>query len=1072
MLTIYRASAGAGKTHKLTGESLALLFSGPNAYRRLLAVTFTNKATDEMKTRIVEELYRLASGGKSDYLAQLCAAYDLDERQARRRARKILIAILHDYSAFNISTIDRFFQQTMRAFTREIGLQGGYGIEMDQDRLLGEVIDAMLFSLDRPENKALLDWLLQFAEDKIENGGSWNLRSDILSLGRELFKESFKSASDHLRPVLDDKRLLERYRDTLYAIVRSFEAEVKRIGQKGVSIMDMFGLHYSDFKGGQNSPMKHFVKWAEGEIKEPTKTFIGLEDCLANYATKSKSSPKLAIIDAAYEEGLNACVKEAVRLFSDMSAYRSAKEIVRFYYALGILMDVSRQLADYREEKNVMLIADTTDLLSRVIDGSDAPFIYEKTGTRIDHYMIDEFQDTSAMQWHNFLPLLRDSLSRGETNLIVGDVKQSIYRFRNSDWELLHEQVRQDFTPELTREETLADNWRSCRHIVSFNNALFSIAPLLLQGLYNEALDASSLSEREKEGFRYKILGAYAHTVQNIPEPFKEKLGHVRVEFVPQDEEDDWKTIALSRLPGVIERLQERGYALSDIAILTRTNREGALVVDELLAYKESHPDSVYRYEVISDEALFVGRSAAVRFLVALLRFMRDPSDPVRERMAQLSYQVLAGSFGAPGETGFNEEIRMAIDRLATVSLYEQVEGLVRLFSAMMGDEEQVFIQAFLDMVLEFGQDEQADLGQFLDWWDETGVKQTISSPEGQDAVRIMTIHKSKGLGFKAVIIPFGDWEIDHKPMKQVILWSRPDQAPFDQLPLVPIRYGIGLSKTIFAHAYFDERLRAFVDNLNTLYVAFTRAKEELIVFSPEPKKRKDTGLVEKIGSIGDLLWNALRDDSVVVPELVHLPDYVGESAFEMGEWWRPDQRQSASAFTEIPMGRLPFVSPDGRLRLRLRGKGYFFNDAQRKHGVLMHEVLSRVRVASDVESAIKDYLRAGVVGQEEADQLVARLGALLATPGVEAWYDGSTRVLNEVDILLGKGETRRPDRVMIGDGKVTVVDYKFGEKTSSRYQRQMREYVRLIRKMGYPEVEGFLWYVALGKIERVADKA
>ena len=202
MLTIYRASAGAGKTHKLTGESLALLFSGPNAYRRLLAVTFTNKATDEMKTRIVEELYRLAAGGKSDYLSQLRAAYDLDERQARRRARKILIAILHDYSAFNISTIDRFFQQTMRAFTREIGLQGGYGIEMDQDRLLGEVIDAMLFSLDRPENKALLDWLLQFAEDKIENGGSWNLRSDILSLGRELFKESFKSASDHLRPVL------------------------------------------------------------------------------------------------------------------------------------------------------------------------------------------------------------------------------------------------------------------------------------------------------------------------------------------------------------------------------------------------------------------------------------------------------------------------------------------------------------------------------------------------------------------------------------------------------------------------------------------------------------------------------------------------------------------------------------------------------------------------------------------------------------------------------------------------------------------------------------------------------
>lgn len=1070
MLTIYRASAGAGKTHKLTGEYLLLLFSHPAAYRRILAVTFTNKATDEMKGRIVEELYRLASGEKSDYVGPLSSAYGLDEPQVRHRAKRLLIAILHDYSAFNISTIDRFFQQVTRAFAREIGLQGGYGIEMDQDRLLGEVIDGLLASLDKPENKALLGWLLQFAEDKVESGGGWSLRSDILSLSRELFKESFKASDERLRAVLDDKRFLEDYRDNLFAITRSFEAEVRRVGQRGLELMGKFGLQPSDFKGGKNSPMGHFAKWAAGEIKEPTKTFVALADTPDNYVTKGKSDSQRLIIGKAYEEGLNASVKEAIALFADTTRYRTAKEIGRFYYTLGILMDVSRQLAAYREEKNVMLIADTTELLSRVIDGSDAPFIYEKTGTRIDHYMIDEFQDTSAMQWHNFLPLLRDSLSRGEANLIVGDVKQSIYRFRNSDWELLQERVRRDFSPELTREETLEENWRSCRHIVEFNNALFSVAPLILQELYNEALDASSLGGEEKEAFRHKILGAYAGTAQRVPAPFREKAGHVRVEFLSETEDADWRTLALARLPEVVERLQEQGYPLSDIAILTRTNREGALVVDALLAYKESHPDSPYRYEVISDEALFVNRSPAVRLLVALSRFMRNPADATLGRMAWLSYQVAAGTFGSSERDGFDAATLEAIGQLSGLSLYEQVEGLIRLFSPVIADEEQVFVQAYLDMVLEFGQKESADLGLFLRWWDETGVKQTISSPDGQAAIRIMTIHKSKGLGFKAVIIPFGDWEIDHKPTKQVVLWCRPGLSPFDRLPLVPVRYGASLGKTIFARDYLEERLRAFVDNLNTLYVAFTRAKEELVVFSPEPPKLNDRRMVDKIGSIGDLLWNGLREDSVPVEGQVRLPDFlVDEATFEMGAWWKPALQEKAP-FREIPMGRLPFISPEGRLRLRLRGKDYFLGDTRRKHGVLMHEVLSRVRVASDVEPAVRGYLRAGIIGDEEADLLVGRINELLATPGVGAWYDGSTRVLNEVDILLGKGETRRPDRVMIGTDRVTVVDYKFGEKKSSRYQRQAREYVRLIRQMGYPVVEGFLWYVALGEIERVTD--
>ena len=627
MLTVYRASAGAGKTHKLTGEYLTLLFTGPGAFRRILAVTFTNKATDEMKTRIVDELYNLASGRKSDYVELLKSTYSLTEVQVRKQAAKILIDILHDYSAFNISTIDRFFQQTMRAFTREIGLQGGYGIEMDQELVLTTAIDNLLSDLEKPESKDLLGWLLRFAEDKIESGGEWNLRKDIMALSREVFKESYKAFSEAVGRDIEDKKALEDYKNELYGIIRSVEATAKELGERGLAILNKYGLKVTDFKGGSRSPLTLLDRLVQGEMKEPSATFIGLADNLDGYFTKTVSLGTRQIIGCAFEDGLNDCIKGIISLFGNLTAYNTAREIVRYYYTLGILTDVSRQIAAYREEKNVMLIADTTELLSKVIEGSDAPFIYEKTGTHVDHYMIDEFQDTSGMQWNNFRPLIEESLAHSRDNLIVGDVKQSIYRFRNSDWKLLDEQVQADFSPEEIHEETLKDNWRSCRNIVEFNNALFTTLPGVLQAVYNEALSVSSLSEEQRAAFFTKIMSAYDKSFQQVPPPFMQKDGHVRIEFLSGDNEKDWKEEALGRLPGVLEKLQDNGYALKDIAILVRTNQEGAQVADILLAYKEEHPSNRYNYDIISDEALFVSGSTAVRFFVALPEEPRRPDE-------------------------------------------------------------------------------------------------------------------------------------------------------------------------------------------------------------------------------------------------------------------------------------------------------------------------------------------------------------------------------------------------------------------------------------------------------------
>lgn len=1071
MLTVYRASAGAGKTHKLTGEYLKLLFTHPAAYRRILAVTFTNKATDEMKSRIVEELFLLASGQKSSFLKLLATTHHLTEEAVRTEAKRVLVRILHDYAAFNISTIDRFFQQTMRAFTREIGLQGGYGIEMDQTLVLTEAVDNLLADLEKPENKELLNWLLRFAEDKVENGGEWNLRREIMALGQEIFKENYKALSGDVGQDLEDKQVLESYKEELVKIVRSVESEAKKLGEKGLAVMDQYGLQPSDFKGGSRSAMLFFQKLANGEMKEPTATFCSFADNPEGCYTKTTPVATQQIIACAMEDGLNDCIKAVLALFADLTAYYTAKEITRYYYTLGILTDISKQIATYRAEKNILLIADTTELLHKIIAGSDAPFIYEKTGTRIDHYMIDEFQDTSKMQWDNFRPLLKESLSQAYANLIVGDVKQSIYRFRNSDWTLLDSQVQQDFSPAELEEETLKENWRSCCHIVDFNNAFFTASPALLQNQYNEQVESSALSEAERSEFTSRICRAYAQSEQLIPDVHAKQAGHVRISFLPQDTENDWKEDALRQVPEAIEHLQSNGYRLKDIAILVRTNQEGAAVAEMLLDYKEAHTDSPYKYDIISDDALFVNSSPAVRFIIAILRHLKNREDRTNQQLALFAYLALQGDF-EQRRSSFPEEVENSLHQLARRSLYEMTEGIYRLFAEKFAENEHVFIQAFLDLVLDFSQKEHVDIGRFLKWWDDAGYRKTITTPNEQDAIRIMTIHKSKGLGFKAVIIPFGDWEIDHKPTKSVILWCHPSIAPFNRLHLVPVRYGQILASTHFAKDYFKEKLHAFIDNLNTLYVAFTRAKEELIVFAPRPKKVDEAGGgLTRAGSIAELLWMGLYDASFGAASTgidLRATFQAEEGCFELGSWYKTTKEERPSEFTELPSGKFHSVSSQDRLHLRLRGKNLTFDDEQRKRGAVMHDLLSLIHTVTDISPAVDRALLAGIITQAEATDLKKRLEDYLTQPEVSEWYNGSFQVLNETDILFGKGYTKRPDRVMFRNGEVIVIDYKFGEKEEKKYHKQVKDYVDLIRQIGYKQVQGFVWYMELQKLERV----
>jgi len=1065
-LHVYKASAGSGKTHRLTAEYLCLLFSSPYAYRHILAVTFTNKATDEMKTRIVSELAKLAKGEDSPYMELLGSEYGYNEEQVKKEARDVLVRILHDYSSFSVSTIDRFFQQTMRAFTRELGLGGGYNVELDTDKVLAEAIDSMLFSLEKSDNKLLLDWLIRFSEEKVENGETWNIRHDIQSLAKEILKESYKVYSNQVQEDIDDRNLMTDYKDMLFAIIQSFEKRSQQIGEKALNVMSRFGLKPEDFKGGTRSPFFSFLKWANETIEAPTASFRVLANELHAWYTAKTPSDIRYKIEEAYPE-LNICVEDISAHYDNSRTYQTAYEINRYFFALGILGDVDKKVRENAAENNIMLISDTTELLNRIIEGNDSPFVYEKVGLRVNNYMIDEFQDTSGMQWQNFLPLVRDSLSAGNKNFIVGDIKQSIYRWRNSDWKLLDEQLDTDFGQDSINHETLDTNWRSSRNVISFNNAVFSTGSILLQDTYNSALIEAE--DKRLQPFLSRITKAYNELYQQIPDSHKDNEGHVKVEFIDTDEYV-WQDYALQQLPKQIEQLQDKGYFLKDIAILVRTKKEGADVANCLLEYKNLHPESKYRYDIISDEALYISNSKSIKLIIALLKYLHNPLDESLKTLAVFEYFKYNNQLSAEdalkkyfsGNEYLPDHIVNELDRIRELPLYEMTEEIFGLFHNAMEKNEQAYIQSFLDMVLDFTIRNTSDLDAFLKWWNETGTRKTIFTPDGQDAIRIMTIHKSKGLGFNAVIIPFCNWEIDHK--LTTILWCRPQVEPFDRLHLVPVKYSQKLKNTIFDYEYFDERLHAFIDNLNILYVAFTRAKNELIVFAPRPKRTD-------INSISSLLWNTLNTNPSSGHHL-HLDTSqaidVETGIFEIGKEYVSTVKEKASDIREIGIEALSSISYDERVKLLLKNKYFFSDSGKRDYGSLMHEIVSKVETIDDIADVLEEYHIAGEITSEQQEDIRSLLLAYLANPMVSLWYSGEYRILNEIQILQPKGAFSRPDRVMINSKEVIVIDYKFGEKESSQYIRQVKYYMGQIRKMGYSQVKGYICYLTLDKVIEV----
>ncbi len=1087
LVHVIKASAGSGKTHRLTGEYLRLLYSKPNNYRHILAVTFTNKATEEMKSRIVEELFNLMQGKKSDYLEQLSKEFHLQEKDVRARARTILESILHDYSSFSISTIDRFFQQTMRAFTREIGLIGGYNVEVDDAAFLSEVIDTMLFELDKSENKELAEWILDFMKSRIENSKGWSIREEVEELGKQIFNEKYKSLPLSDKEKIHNKNHLKEYRETLEIIVRNFETELVRIGKKGLQIMQQNGLDFADFKGKSKSPFSHFKLWAERIVKQPTDTFKKLADNIDEWVKQDKNTPSeiVSAIQSAYSDGFNNAVKEAIALFENAIPYNSAKSVLTFFYTLGILNDIQERLQLIQQEQNILFLSDTTELLNKIIADSDSPFIYEKTGTRYTNYMIDEFQDTSTMQWNNFRSLIRESLDNNNVNLLVGDVKQSIYRWRNSDWRLLEEKVADDLNKKNIHQHVLNTNWRSDANIIRFNNTIFDATAHLLQNNFNTSLD--SIPDGDfKNSISRKITDAYAQVQQYVPTKKCNDQGKVEITFLDDsDKENNWKSKALELLPRQIEQLQQEGFRLKDIAILVRYNHEAVTIAEFLLAYQEANPNSKYRYDIISNEALVIANAQSVKAIISLLRWATNQKDRTKKTIAVYEFyrfhkgispdEALKSFLDGDTEPEFPEEITPHLNELLRLPLYELIESFFALSKEVISEKENAYVQAFLDIILKYSTQSISNIADFLNWWDEKGHKKTIFLPDDQDAIRIVSIHKSKGLAFGVVLMPFVDWKIDHNSNHTEIIWCRPDLEPFNQLSVVPVKYQQNLIDTIFSEDYLEEKIFTYIDNLNLLYVAFTRAKYRLSIFTPMYKKK-----TYSLTGIADLLWFGIAKSKNILPDIseqqIQLADYLTESEkeahFSIGESNKtnssidkPNELPAKNAERDPKWQSIPF---DNRLKLRFNSIGFFNENGNRDYGTLMHDLISKVQTIADIPHAVERKIISGELPESNRQEVIDELKQLLSINEVSNWYSGNYSILNEVQVLHPKFSFSRPDRVMIGNNRVIVVDYKFGDVQEEKYKKQVSRYMQYIREMGYENVFGYVFYVKQGILVKI----
>ena len=1046
---ILKASAGSGKTYRLAYEYIRSVIDSPQLYRHILAVTFTNKATEEMKQRIVGELNALANGSPSGYMGDLERDLGLDGQTIRRRAADARTKILHDYSRFTVLTIDKFFQRIIRSFIKELGIDLNFNLELQTDSILDSATDRLIdrIAVDR----ALRDWVLHFVEEKIDTDGRWDIRGEISQLGRELFGERYRAVSGDKA----SREELSRIVSAAVARSRRIENEMKKTAAEALAVIDSAGLAAEDFAYGRGGCVGYFVKTADGTIAPYGKRVLDALESEEKWVTARSSRKEAA---RSVVPTLRRLLAKLCSIYDDNIRFlNTARLLSANYRSFALLDDLSEKVAEICTEQNLVPISETNAILGKLMGDNDAPFIYEKVGNTFSRFMIDEFQDTSQGQWSNFVPLLENAVAQSEDEpvLLVGDVKQSIYRWRGGDWRILGRQVASRFKD--TRTASLDTNYRSEKTVVEFNNSLIEACVQLdndrLNRMIQEAAENGRLSPGRRDELSDMLSEAYRDQRQRCSKT--REAGYVTVREYEKGEQPDPPLLIRT-----VEDLQSRGFTAGDIAVLVRTNPQGAAVAQQLLDYKSTHPESPYCYDVVTQEALQIGHSDTAGFIASVFRLAAGSDEPVKRAVYNLY-------LGNPVEQPLTESEQAFIESLGLMSIEEAFEETVLHYRLNEKVRDIAYIQAMQEQVHAFSTSKIADLPLFLKWWDETGAAQSISLPRNRNAITVITIHKAKGLQYKAVVLPDCDWSL--QPKTGSLIWGRTDEKPFDSLKHMPLGWSKLIGESAFAEEFYTETVFAHIDNINLFYVAATRAEQELHIQIPRGGKE-----TQRIGS----LVNA-RDPMRGRRKRRNRRNEGKRRPRRCGTLFSLRNSGTAVAYGASGAGTRRLLSyPANRCAAEIPARlATLFRGRRRSRATLSAQLRhsdaqtarERGRQAADRPAARSHAGRRSRIAKRSGKN-PELLSEAFSDPIVASWFDGRWSVVrNEHDIVVpGERSTRRPDRVLTKGAEAVVIDYKFGLKKHNRHTRQVEEYMRLLGRMGYQTVRGYLWYVELKQVENV----
>ena len=1039
MLSIYKASAGSGKTFALTREYIRMLLRDSHTdmrlpHSRILAVTFTKKSTAEMKERILKELYTLAQfPEQSAYLQDFLQDkhIGLTKESIQERAQLLIIGILQDYNRFSISTIDGFFQQVIRTFALELGLSTNYDLSLDQQEIIEQAVDDIFKSIrsihKSKDTNDLNSWLIEYTQNNIEQDKYWNPIENIKKFSGELSKERLIQQLEDIQEIFSDKEKMRSYYNELKEIKDKIHAQVTELQEQIKQKISTFNIENLNKNAISicNKPVEELLS------KGLNTTLVNVLDGTATFYKKTGvSKGEQQVIQNRFENELYPVIDKLQKLLTSSSIYDyiTANAILKKIYSLGILQDVALQIKTTNQQQGRLPISEINQLIYKVIDGQEAPFIYERIGQYYHHYMIDEFQDTSILQWKNFSPLITESESNGFNNLIVGDIKQSIYRFRNSDWHLLTQVDKEFDNTEFAKG--MDGNWRTAKEIVENNEQLMQqYCTWVVEDLKVQYPNHTTQLDELAKIYSYDEMHQQAK---------KKSKGYFHMQFF---EGKNYIEQSLDTLVRQIQEFQQENIDLSRITILTRTSNEAELVAKQLI---------LHSFEVQSAQGLRIESHQAVQILIALLKLSITPNE-----IHTIFLTKLLGDI---------EQYRIGIEEAKTLPLYSHVQKLIDVLNLTTWDGALPYITAFQDKIYQFTQNKVADIQLFLKYWDTKGKDSTIAATTTSNAINIMTIHSSKGLEFDIVMIPFFDWKLK-KTHNDDIIWCTPSTAPFNLLPLVPVYPSSDLVRSHLAEDYIQEQFALYTDILNLTYVAITRPKYRLYIYGPmfTMKKKDEPSKPNNIGQLISLLYhNKLNTYGIYTS----LNDDESIPILPIQEDKENNNDILSSKYTSIPIG-------DQRLKLRNHSNDEFELETPISTidlGNSMHLWLSHIKIWEDATPTLERLLRCGLVTAEQEKEMKNQLQVLkeiITQHNHNDWFSNNYQILTEQEILTPSQKTYRPDRIMLKDKHAIVVDYKFGYQQKPSYIEQMRGYILLLRQLGYTS-EGYIIYNQTNKIQKI----